>query len=852
MPGTNLTRDEAHERAAVIDPSSVQYSVELDLTRGETTFGSTTTARFAATEGASTWLDLIAPTVHEVVLNGNQLDPADVFDGHRVRLDGLAKENEVRVVADAAYMRTGEGLHRFVDPVDDEVYLYSQFEVADARRVYACFEQPDLKTAVTFTVDAPAHWEVVSNSPGHSRKTKDKRRWTFDPTPVLSTYVTAIVAGPYHVVRSEYAGHEDGRDPIPLALYCRKSLAEHLDADELFDVTRRGFAFFEDVFGLAYPFAKYDQLFVPEFNAGAMENAGAVTHHEDYLFRSRVTDAAYERRAETILHEMAHMWFGDLVTMRWWDDLWLNESFATWASVLSLAESTRWTDAWTTFAVSEKLWALRQDQLPSTHPISADIRDLEDVEVNFDGITYAKGASVLKQLVAWVGRDAFLEGVRAYFAEHAWGNTSLGDLFAHLERTSGRDLSEWNEQWLRTAGVNTLRPVVTVDASGSYTSVAIEQTAAPEHPTIRSHRAAVGLYDRTEDGELVRRRRVELDIAGPRTEIEELRGEQQPDLLLVNDDDLTFAKIRLDDRSQQTVVKSIGALGSLPRALCWTAATDMLRDAELSASSFVELVLGGIERETSMGVVQHVLASARAAIDQYAWPANRTVLSSRWAAALRQLAGGAEPGSDRQLAFARAWVAGAASADHVGEVRSLLAGDDSVLPGLVVDTDLRWTLLQRLVVLGAAGVTDIDAELERDNTATGQRQAAYARAAVPTYAAKAAAWQAAVESDELPNALLTATVRGFAHPEQRELVRPYVQPYLEAVPRVWAERTNESAQAIVVGLFPRVLADAPTASAVRSWLEAADVPDAARRLVVEGLADVDRALRAQDRDRQAG
>ncbi|TDC54633.1 aminopeptidase N [Jiangella ureilytica] len=850
MSGTNLTRDEARERASVVDPASVRYTVELDLTRGDTTFGSTTNASFAATEGAGTWLDLVAPAVHEVVLNGTALDPAEVYDGARIRLDGLAAQNEVTVVADAAYMRTGEGLHRFVDPVDDDVYLYSQFEVADARRVYACFEQPDLKAEVTFLVDAPSTWEVVSNSPGKAGKASHgTKRWTFEPTPRLSTYVTAIIAGPYHVERSEHVGKEK---TIPLALYCRKSLAEHLDAAELFDVTTRGFAFFEDVFGLAYPFAKYDQLFVPEFNAGAMENAGAVTHHEDYVFRSRVTDAAYERRAETILHEMAHMWFGDLVTMRWWDDLWLNESFATWASVLSLVEGTRWTDGWTTFAVTEKLWALRQDQLPSTHPISADIRDLEDVEVNFDGITYAKGASVLKQLVAWVGRDEFLEGVRAYFAEHAWGNTSLTDLFAHLEQTSGRDLSAWNEEWLRTAGVNTLRPVVTVDNNGAYTSVAIEQTAAPEHPALRSHRVAVGLYDYTDDGALVRRRRVELDIAGPRTEVAELRGETQPDLLLVNDDDLTFAKVRLDDRSLATVVRSIGSLDSLPRALCWTAATDMLRDAEMSASSFVELVLGGVDHETSMGVVQHVLNSARAAIDLYALPANRTVLSARWAAALRQLAGAAEAGSDRQLAFARAWVAAAASDEHVAEIRALLDGDEALLPGLTMDTDLRWTLLQRLVVLGAAGDDAVDAELERDNTATGQRQAAYARAAVPTYAAKAAAWQAAVESDELPNALLTATVRGFAHPEQRELVRPYVQPYLDAVPRVWAERTSESAQSIIIGLFPRVLADAATASTVRHWLEGAELPDAARRLVVEGLADLDRALRAQERDRQAG
>ncbi|HEY9411769.1 MAG TPA: aminopeptidase N, partial [Jiangellaceae bacterium] len=409
MSGANLTRDETRERAARIDPgpSGVGYTVELDLTGDDATFGSTTTLSFRAEAGTSTWLDLIAPTVREVVLNGVALDPAEVYDGHRVSLPDLAEENEVKVVADAAYMNTGEGLHRTVDPVDGETYLYSQFEVAEARRVFACFDQPDIKGAFTFVVDAPGHWEVVSNSPGKATKRRggQVRHWKFATTQVMSTYVTAIVAGPYHVVRSEYSGKDT---TIPLGLYCRKSLAEHLDADELFDLTRRGFAFFEDVFGLAYPFTKYDQLFVPEFNAGAMENAGAVTHHEDYVFRSRVTDAAYERRAETVLHEMAHMWFGDLVTMRWWDDLWLNESFATWASLLAQSEATRWTEAWTTFAVTEKLWALRQDQLPSTHPISADIRDLEDVEVNFDGITYAKGASVLKQLVAWVGREEFL------------------------------------------------------------------------------------------------------------------------------------------------------------------------------------------------------------------------------------------------------------------------------------------------------------------------------------------------------------------------------------------------------------------------------------------------------------
>ena len=854
MPGINLTRDETRERAALVDVES--YQVGLDLTTGEKTFMSTTTIRFTCSQkGASTWLDLIAPTVGEVVLNGTSLDPLTVFDGNRIRLEGLKAKNEVRVVAEAAYMHTGEGLHRFVDPVDSEVYLYSQFEVADARRVFACFEQPDLKATFSFTVTAPGHWEVVSNSPTPEPSDVGDdgtvKRWTFEATPRMSTYITALVAGPYHAARGEYVGKEK---TIPLGLFCRRSLAEHLDADELFDLTSRGFAFFEDVFGLAYPFAKYDQLFVPEYNAGAMENAACVTFHEDYVFRSRVTDAAYERRAETILHEMAHMWFGDLVTMRWWDDLWLNESFATWASVLSQSEATRWTEAWTTFAVSQKLWALRQDQLPSTHPISADIRDLDDVQVNFDGITYAKGASVLKQLVAWVGRDEFLAGVRAYFAEHTWGNTEMADLFRHLEQTSGRDLGAWGQQWLQTAGVNTLAPQVEVGEDGAYTAVRVRQSAAPEHPTLRGHRVAIGLYDETPDG-LVRRHRVELDVDGESTQVPELVGEQQPDLLLLNDDDLTFAKIRLDDRSRQTVVRDIGRLSSsLARALCWTAATDMLRDAEFPAREYVELVLGGVQRETDISVVQTLLAAARNAITMYADPPDRLMLSARWSSALRRMAGAADPGSDAQLAFTRGWAAVAASPDHVAEIQALLGTEDGgdVLPGLTVDTDLRWSLLHRLSVLGAAGAADIAAELARDDTATGRRQAAYAWAALPTAAAKEEAWAQAVESDELPNALLIATTEGFAQPEQRELVRPYVDRYLGVVPEVWAQRTSDTARRILVGFFPRLLTDHETAEKVRAWLASTDVPPAPRRLVVEGLADLDRALRAQACDREAG
>src|SRR3954447_24149156 len=551
MPGENLTRVEAQERTAVV--SRPEYEVRLDLTRGEEVFGSTTTVRFGATDGASTFLDAITAEVHSVVLNGRELDPAEISDGVRIRLDGLATTNEVTVVADGRYTNTGEGLHRFVDPVDGEVYLYSQFEVPDSRRMFAVFEQPDLKGTFKFEVTAPAAWQVVSNQPKpEPEPVRDGvARWSFGPTPRISSYVTALIAGPYEVARAELTS-TNGRT-VPLGVFARRSLAPYLDAEYIFEKTRQGFTFYESVFGVAYPFDKYDQLFVPEFNAGAMENAGAVTFTETYVFRSKVTDAVRELRVISILHELARMWFGDLVTMRWWNDLWLNESFAEYASHLATAEATEWTEAWTTFNTLEKNWAYTQDQLPSTHPIVAEIRDLEDVQVNFDGITYAKGASVLKQLVAWVGRAEFLTGVGKYFREYEYGNTELRDLLAELELTSGRDLASWSAEWLQTAGVNTLHPELEVDADGRITAFAVRQTATEAQPTIRAHRLAIGFYE-LEAGRLVRTDRVELDVAGERTEVAEFVGRQRPALLLLNDDDLAYAKIRLHEASYATAI----------------------------------------------------------------------------------------------------------------------------------------------------------------------------------------------------------------------------------------------------------------------------------------------------------
>ncbi|HEX5510710.1 MAG TPA: aminopeptidase N [Actinomycetales bacterium] len=850
----NLTRDEARERAAHLSVSS--YEIDLDLTVGEETFGSTTTVRFSSNRpGSNTFIDLVAPSVRRVLLNGTELDPAEVADGTRVQLPSVQEENELVVEASCAYMNTGEGLHRFVDPVDKEVYLYSQFEVADARRVFAVFDQPDLKATFTFTVTAPSHWQVISNSPSPQPTeaapgvVPGSSTWRFAPTPRLAPYVTAIVAGPYHVERGELTSR-DGR-VIPLGVFCRASLAEHLDADNVMDVTRRGFEYFERVFDVAYPFEKYDQLFVPEFNAGAMENAGAVTFVESYVFRSKVPEAMVERRALTILHELAHMWFGDLVTMRWWDDLWLNESFAEYASTVCLAEATRWTSAWTTFSSMEKSWAYRQDQLPSTHPVVADMVDLEAVEVNFDGITYAKGASVLRQLVAYVGRDHFEEGLRRYFRQHAWGNTELGDLLAELEATSGRDLRAWSRVWLERAGVTTLRPELEVDDAGTITSLAVRQEVPDEHPTHRPHRLAIGCYDLV-DGVMTRTRQVELDVDGELTPVPELVGAPRPDLLLVNDDDLAYAKVRLDETSMATAVARLDAFtDSLPRTLIWGAAWDMTRDAELAGRDFVDLVLGNVAAETDSSVVLVLLRQLTTTIRLYVAPEHRDAVATAAAERLLALARQAEAGSDTQLQLVKAFAAQAISAEQLDAVAALLSGDEQ-LEGLSIDTDLRWELLTSLVVGGRAAEDEIDRELERDDTAAGRRAAAAARAAVPTEDAKRRAWASVVDSDDLPNAVQASVIAGFGRVHDTSLLKPFVEPYFAALPQVWASRTNEMAQQIVVGLYPTLLADEQTVERTDAFLQSLNGDTTGlRRLTLENRDGVLRALRAQARDRAA-
>ena len=845
----NITRAEAQERSGLI--STRGYEVDLDLTQPGDSFRTRTLAHFACrTPGAQTWIDLIAPTVHSVELNGKALEVAEVVQGARIHLPDLEAENTVVIVAEGSYMNTGEGLHRFIDPVDDETYLYTQFESADARRMYACFEQPDLKATFQLSVTAPDHWKVVSNAPTPTSTPVGDAvaRWDFAPTSRMSTYITALVAGPYHEVRDEYRGKHG---TYPLGVFCRGSLAPYLDADDILLLTRQGFEFFEDQFDVPYPFIKYDQLFVPEFNAGAMENAGCVTFREDMVFRSRVTDAAYEQRANTILHEMAHMWFGDLVTMTWWDDLWLNESFAEWASHYANVRATRYREAWTTFSNQRKAWAYRQDQLPSTHPIAADMVDLDSVRVNFDGITYAKGASALRQLVAWVGEEEFLAGLRQYFAKHAWGNTQLTDLLSELEATSGRDLSTWTQQWLQTSGVNLLRPILEVAADGTYARVAVQQEppSAPPGlpPTLRSHRLGIGIYD-VDDAGLSLRERIEVDITGPITEITELSGIRSGDLLLLNDGDLTFAKVRLDEASWRTAVARIGDLNdSLARAIIWGAAWDMTRDAEVSTGDYLDLALSGIDRETEIAVVQMVLRQAHSAVEQFASPANRSSYVQRMAEALLEFARASEPGSDRQLAFTRSFAQSASAPEHLDVVQGLLDGDIA-WSGLVVDADLRWFLLQRLVAHGRLGDDRIDAELAQDDTATGRRQAAVARAGRPTMEAKLQAWTDIVDRADLPNAILESTMAGFAQPNQRELLKAFRDRYFVDLPRVWSERTMEMAQEITVGLYPFLLADEETVQRTDEYLTG-DRQSAERRLVIEGRDGVQRSIRAQAADR---
>lgn len=851
VSGHNLSKIEAAGRANLLHVE--HYDIHLDLrdVRTSPTFRSTTTVTFSATAGGSTWIDLVADEVMSVQLNGVEL-ATSVFANDQIALHDLADHNTLVVDARCKYTRDGTGLHRFFDPVDNEAYLYTQFEVPDARQVYANFEQPDLKAEFSFTVIAPNHWEVVSNGAEESRAqiADGVDQWKFARTKRMSTYITAIVAGPYHHVHDEYRGTYG---TYPLGLYCRKSLAEYLDHEELFKITKQGFAFFEDQFKFGYPFGKYDQLFCPEYNAGAMENAGAVTFLEDYVFRSRVTRLQYEARANTILHEMAHMWFGDLVTMKWWEDLWLNESFAEWAAYWSMARCTEFTDAWTEFLGLRKEWGYRQDQQPTTHPIAAEMVDLDSVRPNFDGISYAKGASVLKQLVAYIGEDAFVTGVRNYLQKHQYANAELSDLLNELTAASGVDLKDWMNVWIQTPGVNTLRLEAEVDSDGIYTKALLHQEPAKEpaglEPVLRGHRLQLGFYNLV-NGALTCTDRMWITADGAITELtDQLVGRPRPEVLLINEGDHTFAKIRLDRHSMSNAITHYGAItDSLARTLIWMAAWDMTRDGELPTREWVTLVKGAINSEPEVSVIGIMLRYTKLAVDSYGNPARRGSYYKELADAYFDAAQNAEPGSDLQLAYVRGLLAFATEHAHLAWIESLLTGEGS-LKGLAVDIDLRWGMLGRLTTTGYWDPSKIEEEVARDNTAFGQQAAAAARAAVPTADAKAAAWRILTEDDDVANAIYQSTAMGFRQAEQLDLLEPYVARYFVDVESVFKKHDIHVAENFGIITFPSLFVEDATVQMADQFLAShADGNVAMLRFVKEGRANTIRAIRARQAD----
>ncbi|MBX6355535.1 MAG: aminopeptidase N [Micromonosporaceae bacterium] len=842
----SLTRAEAAARAELLRVSAYHVDLDLSAARDSAHFGSTTTVRFSCTRpGSSTFAELRATSIVAARLNGAPL-PAEAYADGRLQLTDLRADNELVVHAEMPYSNTGEGLHKFTDPEDGEVYLYAKAGQTFAPDIFACFDQPDLKATIRLAVTAPAtaegdpsraQWTVLANGAGTQVA---PGRWEFADTPVISTYLMTVVAGPYH-------GRHIVHDGVPLGVYCRRSLAAQLDKDseELFRITVACLDRYHELFQIRYPFGKYDQVFVPEFPAGAEENPGCVTVREELLFRSAATAVEREFRAMVIAHEMAHMWFGNLVTLRWWDDIWLNESFAEYMGWRVTAEVTEFTGAWTNFAIIRKGWGYTADQLPSTHPVAPEhVETTELARLNFDGISYAKGASVLRQLVAWVGDDAFLRGVRAFFQAHAYGNATLADLLAAISEASGRDLTGWAEAWLRRPQVNTLRPEVTIGPDGRYREVTVVQTAPPTYPTLRPHRIGIGVYD----VELRHRVEVALDpvVDGGRTPVPELTGVEAGRLLLLNDGDLTYAKIRFDPASRAELAALLPSMvDPLARALVWSAAMDATRDAELPAVEFMALAMAGLPVETAEAVFDGTLRFAREVVaKKYLRPALRPAAMTELAAACQRALRAASPGSSRQLAAARG-LSQCAGLEEVELLAAWLAGRQ-LPPELTLDADLRWTVLYRLVVIGAAGEAEIAAELDRDPSALGAEHAARCRAAVPSAEAKARAWDTILHDDQSSARLVTAAAEGFWQPEQEQLTEEYVPRYFAEMPAMAARRPSGTARLVARFAFPQYAVSAQTVAAAEAMLAREDISPTLRRVVLDETDELRRALAARE------
>ncbi|MFI8087617.1 aminopeptidase N [Streptomyces sp. NPDC086080] len=823
-----LTRDEAQNRAQLLDVH--RYTIELDLTTGDETFDSRTLIRFGARADADTFVEIKPAELRYVTLDGQPLDPGGL-DGNRLPLRNLtAGEHELRVEASMRYSRTGEGMHRFTDPTDGETYVYTQLFLDDVQRVFAAFDQPDLKAVFDLAVTAPEGWSVLAN--GVTEHTGGGV-WRAAPTPLVSTYLVAVAAGPWHSVRTEHRG-------LPFGIHCRRSLAPYLDADaeELLDITRACFDRYHEKFEEPYPFDSYDQAFVPEFNAGAMENPGLVTFRDEFVYRSAVTDTERQTRAMVIAHEMAHMWFGDLVTLRWWDDIWLNESFAEYMGYQTLTEATRFTDTWTDFGVSRKAWGYDADQRPSTHPVApGNVPDTASALLNFDGISYAKGASALRQLVAWLGEKDFLAGINTHFKRHRFANATLADFIDSLAAATERDVHAWADAWLRTTGVDTL--TASVDSRPGQWTLALGRDGD------RPHRVTVGVYDRDlHDGRtLLLRERYETDVS--QDTAPEPRTGTRPALVVPNDLDLTYAKIRLDDTSLETVLRGLSGIpDALTRAVVWNALRDMVRDGELAPTDYLATAAAHLPEETDLALVQGVLAFASVHIaDRYLVPGRRPAALATLTGLCRDLIRRTEDGDNPglRLIAVRHRIDTAA---HPDAIAAWLA-DGTVPGGPELDPELRWRILARLAVLGDCDEAAIAAELERDPSATGQEGAARCRAALPDEDAKARAWDALFGSDDLSNYLFTATARGFWQPEQADLVRPYVARYYKDAVALAERRGPAIAEAVGRWAFPAHAVDAEHLKLGEKCLRKADPTPALRRRLVDQLDDLARALRVQ-------
>ncbi|MFE5910605.1 aminopeptidase N [Streptomyces wedmorensis] len=820
-----LTRDEAQTRAQLLDVH--HYRVDLDLTTGDETFESQSLIRFTARAAGDTFVELKPETLHSALLDGEPLDVA-ALDGNRLPLSLTEGEHTLSVATTMRYSRTGEGMHRFKDPTDGESYVYTQLFMEDVQRVFAAFDQPDLKAVFEIGVTAPQGWTVLSN--GITEQQADGH-WEAAATPLLSTYFVCVAAGPWHSVRTEHAG-------LPFGIHCRRSLAAHLDADadEILAVTKACYDRYHEKFDEPYPFDSYDQAFVPEFNAGAMENPGLVTFRDEFVFRSAVTVTERQTRAMVIAHEMAHMWFGDLVTLRWWDDIWLNESFAEYMGFQTVNEacSDLFPDTWVDFGIARKAWGYEADQRPSTHPVAPDpeaVPDTASALLNFDGISYAKGASALRQLVTWLGEKDFLAGINIHFKRHKFGNATLADFIDNLAAATDRDVHGWAEQWLRTTGVDTLTP--RIDGAGTSWRLTVDRTGS------RPHRIAVGVYDREPSGDLVPREHREIDV--PQEAPAELTG-PRPALVVLNGEDLTYTKLRFDDVSEESALRGLSRIpDALTRAVIWNALRDMVRDGDLAPATYLDTALAHLPEETELALLQGVLGFARTQIaDRYVSederPAALAKIGEIARALLRRTEDGESPGL--RLTAVRTFIDSATTPDKIASWLE----EGTVHGGPELDPELRWRILSRLAVLGATDEAAIAAELERDPSATGEEGAARCRAALPDPAAKAAAWSALFDTDDLSNYLFTATAQGFWQPEQAELVREYVPRFYADATALGARRGPAMAEAAGRYAFPFHAVDAESLALGESHLDDDAVIPALHRKLVDQLDDLRRAL----------